>query len=76
MMLMAGLRGKSGPPGNQNAFRHELAGISQRRAQIGTAERILAEIETLQEIMDCPASSANPTEEPPWPIDFPLKLLA
>jgi hypothetical protein len=28
---MAGLRGKSGPPGNQNAFRHGLAGISQRR---------------------------------------------
>jgi hypothetical protein len=29
---MAGLRGKSGPPANQNAFRHGLAGISQRRA--------------------------------------------
>jgi hypothetical protein len=29
---MAGMRGKSGPPGNQNAFRHGLAGISQRRA--------------------------------------------
>ena len=28
---MPGLRGKSGPPGNQNAFRHGLAGISQRR---------------------------------------------
>ena len=30
-MVMAGIRGKSGPPGNQNAFRHGLAGISQRR---------------------------------------------
>ena len=29
---MAGIRGKSGPPGNQNAFRHGLAGISQRHA--------------------------------------------
>src|SRR5215472_4327864 len=29
---MAGTRGKSGPPGNQNAFRHGLAGIAQRRA--------------------------------------------
>src|SRR5437870_7247594 len=29
---MAGMGGKSGPPGNQNAFRHGLAGISQRRA--------------------------------------------
>ena len=28
---MAGLAGKSGPPGNQNAFRHGLAGISLRR---------------------------------------------
>jgi hypothetical protein len=24
---MAGIRGRSGPPGNQNAFRHGLAGI-------------------------------------------------
>ena len=28
---MAGIRGRSGPPGNQNAFHHGLAGISQRR---------------------------------------------
>jgi hypothetical protein len=28
---MPGIRGKSGPPGNQNAFRHGLAGIAQRR---------------------------------------------
>jgi len=30
-MRMAGIRGKSGPPANQNAFKHGLAGISQRR---------------------------------------------
>jgi hypothetical protein len=29
---MAGIRARSGPPGNQNAFRHGLAGIAQRRA--------------------------------------------
>ena len=29
---MVGIRGRSGPPGNQNAFRHRLAGIAQRRA--------------------------------------------
>src|SRR5438094_10493414 len=29
---MAGKPGKSGPPANQNAFKHGLAGISQRRA--------------------------------------------
>ena len=28
---MAGVQGKSGPPGNQNAFGHGLAGIAQRR---------------------------------------------
>jgi hypothetical protein len=28
---MARIRGKSGPPGNQNAFRHGLPAISQRR---------------------------------------------
>jgi len=28
---MAGICGRSGPPGNQNAFHHGLAGISQRR---------------------------------------------
>src|SRR5207249_9990637 len=31
-MLMAGIRGKSGPPANQNAFKHGLAGVTQRRA--------------------------------------------
>lgn len=28
---MAGIRGKSGPPGNQNAFRHGLAAVHNRR---------------------------------------------
>jgi len=28
---MAGIKGKSGPPGNQNAFRHGLAAVQQRR---------------------------------------------
>ena len=28
---MAGIRGKSGPPGNQNAFRHGLAAVHSRR---------------------------------------------
>ena len=29
---MKAMRGRSGPPGNQNAFRHGLAGIAQRRS--------------------------------------------
>jgi hypothetical protein len=32
---MAGIRGRSGPLGNQNAFRQGLAGIAQRRADGG-----------------------------------------
>jgi hypothetical protein len=30
---MAGLRGKSGPPGNMNAFKHGLASIQKRREE-------------------------------------------
>jgi hypothetical protein len=42
---MAGMRGRSGPPGNQNAFRHGLAGISQRRADgsLNPAEQSIRE---------------------------------
>jgi len=32
LALWQGISGRSGPPGNQNAFRHGLAGIAQRRA--------------------------------------------
>ena len=32
-MLMAGIRGKSGPPANQNAFKHGLAAIQKRREE-------------------------------------------
>jgi hypothetical protein len=30
---MAGLKGKSGPPGNMNAFKHGLAAIQERREE-------------------------------------------
>jgi hypothetical protein len=30
---MAGLKGKSGPPGNMNAFKHGLAAIQKRREE-------------------------------------------
>ena len=42
---MAGIKGKSGPPGNQNAFRHGLAGITQRRIDcaLTPAERTIRE---------------------------------
>ena len=32
LQRIAGIGGRSGPPGSQNAFRHGLAGIAQRRA--------------------------------------------
>src|SRR5439155_8445518 len=37
-MLMAGIRGKSGPPANQNAFKHGLAAIQKRREESVTTE--------------------------------------
>jgi hypothetical protein len=42
---MAGIRGRSGPPGNQNAFRHGLAGIAQRRSDgvLNPAEQSIRE---------------------------------
>jgi hypothetical protein len=30
---MAGLKGKNGPPGNMNAFKHGLAAIQKRREE-------------------------------------------
>jgi hypothetical protein len=32
---MAGLKGKSGPPGNMNAFKHGLAATQKRREEAG-----------------------------------------
>jgi len=42
---MAGIDGRSGPPGNQNAFRLGIAGISQRRADgvLNPAEQSIRE---------------------------------
>src|SRR5262249_24167622 len=42
---MAGIRGRSGPPGNQNAFRNGLAGIAQRRSDgaLNPAEQSIRE---------------------------------
>jgi hypothetical protein len=37
---MAGLKGKSGPPGNMNAFKHGLAAIQKRREESFTQNRI------------------------------------
>jgi len=35
---MAGLKGKSGPPGNMNAFKHGLAAIQKRREESVTTD--------------------------------------
>jgi hypothetical protein len=38
MKRMAGLKGKSGPPGNMNAFKRGLAAIQKRREESVTTE--------------------------------------
>src|SRR5262249_26713824 len=45
LWLTAGIRGRSGPPGNQNAFRHGLTGIAQRCAEavLNPAEQSIRE---------------------------------
>jgi hypothetical protein len=42
---MAGQKGRSGPPGNQNAFRHGLAGVAQHRSDgaLSPAEQSIRE---------------------------------
>jgi hypothetical protein len=46
---MAGLKGKSGPPGNMNAFKHGLAAIQKRREESTTTEH---EESVRQQILD------------------------
>jgi hypothetical protein len=46
---MAGLKGKSGPPGNMNAFKHGLAAIRKRREESVTTEH---EESVRQQILD------------------------
>src|SRR4030095_3436088 len=46
---MAGLKGKSGPPGNMNAFKHGLAAIQKRREEGSPTEH---EENVRQQILD------------------------
>jgi hypothetical protein len=46
---MAGLKGKSGPPGNMNAFKHGLASIQKRREEGVTTQH---EENVRQQILD------------------------
>jgi len=46
---MAGLKGKSGPPGNMNAFKHGLAAIQKRREEGNPTEH---EESVRQQILD------------------------
>ena len=46
---MAGLKGKSGPPGNMNAFKHGLAAIQKRREESVPTEH---EENVKQQILD------------------------
>ena len=42
---MAGLRGKSGPRGNQNPFRHGLAGVIQNNQKARQNPKALAQLD-------------------------------
>ena len=46
---MAGMKGRSGPPGNVNAFKHGLAAIQKRREEAVTTEH---EESVRQQILD------------------------
>jgi hypothetical protein len=46
---MGGIRGRSGPPGNMNAFKHGLAAIEKRREESITTEH---EESVRQQILD------------------------
>jgi hypothetical protein len=46
---MAGMKGKSGPPGNMNAFKHGLAAIQKRREEAVTTQH---EESVRQQILD------------------------
>ena len=46
---MAGVKGRSGPPGNQNSFKHGLAAIQKRREESVTTEH---EESVRQQILD------------------------
>ena len=46
---MAGVKGRSGPPGNQNNFKHGLAAIQKRREERITTEH---EESVRQQILD------------------------
>jgi hypothetical protein len=48
-MSMAGIPGRSGPPANQNAFKHGLAGIQKRREESVTTRH---EENVRQQILD------------------------
>jgi hypothetical protein len=61
---MAGIRGRSGPPGNQNAFRYGLAGIAQRRADgvLYPQEQLIRE-EILSGLLTTTASESHSVYE-------------
>jgi len=64
---MAGLKGKSGPPGNMNAFKHGLAAIQKRREESATTEH---EETVMQQILEgLIADKVSRYRRPPgfWP---------
>jgi len=55
-MLMAGIRGKSGPPANQNAFKHGLAGINVSQSKSVAVKQGCAPVMQMRPHCKCPIS--------------------
>ena len=66
---MAGLKGKSGPPGNMNAFKHGLAAIQKRREEGVTTEH---EENVRQQILDGLVADKDGDEQ----VSKPTRILA
>ena len=66
---MAGLKGKSGPPGNMNAFKHGLAAIQKRREESITTE---PEESVRQQILDGLVADKDGDEH----VSKPTRILA
>jgi hypothetical protein len=69
---MAGLKGKSGPPGNMNAFKHGLAAIQRRREESITTEH---EENVRQQILDGLLADKGGEKQISMPPGFWWRLL-